>query len=76
MKVKELLINYDDRLFEYLIIEFRINNWKTQTIESKSYDDFMAYSKFKDCEVDRWFIAVEKGREKLIIDIKKEEVKE
>lgn len=73
MIVKDFLLNYDNRLFEYLKIEFRINNFLIQELESKSYDDFMAYSKFKDEEIDRWFIMVQDEKEKLVIDIKKEE---
>lgn len=72
MKVKDFLLNYDNGLFEYLKIEFRINNFLVQELESKSYDDFMAYSKFKDEEIYRWFIMVQDKKEKLIIDIKKE----
>lgn len=75
MKVKDLLINYDDRLFEFLVIEFRKNNFLVQTVESKSYDDFITYSKFKDCEIRRWFIYKQNSKEKLVIDLKETEEK-
>ena len=70
MKVKDLLLTYDNALFEYLIIEFRQNNFKIQTICSKSYDDFMTYSEFRNKEIKRWFIMIENKKEKLVIDIK------
>lgn len=73
MKVKDLLLNYDNRLFEYLIIEFRINNLLVQTLCSKSYDDFMGYSEFRDKEINRWFIIIQDKKEKLIIDLKEQE---
>ena len=38
MKVRDLLLTYDNCLFEYLVIEFRENNFKIQTMSSKSID--------------------------------------
>lgn len=75
MKVKDLLLTYDDRLFETVPIEFRQNNFFVQVITSKSYDDFMRYSKFKDMEINRWFVMIEDRRERLVIDIKGDEKK-
>lgn len=76
MKVKDLLLTYDNGLFETVPIEFRQNNFLVQVITSKSYDDFMRYSKFKDMEINRWFVMIEDRKERLVIDIKGDESNE